>query len=123
MRVHRRRDPKHRDWLEMTWCENLQLINCLKRFLLIQGKFASIEFKASSQFTDPSLDGELKELFKHISRFKPQEMDLETELKPFIPDFIPAIGDIDAFIKANRSSGFYSRYRLDDQIKSQIGWA
>ena len=27
------------------------------------------------------------------------DIELETELKPFIPDYIPAIGDIDAFIK------------------------
>lgn len=26
-------------------------------------------------------------------------IDLEHKLKPFIPDFIPAVGDIDAFLK------------------------
>jgi hypothetical protein len=52
-----------------------------------------------NQFSDPALALELKELFTHISRFSPQEFDLETELKPFVPDYMPAIGDIDAFIK------------------------
>lgn len=52
-----------------------------------------------NQFSDPLLAVELKELFKHISRYSPQEFDLETELKPFLPDYMPAIGDIDAFIK------------------------
>ena len=54
-----------------------------------------------NQFSDPSLSAELKELFKHISRYSPQDFDLESELKPFLPDYMPAIGDIDAFIKAS----------------------
>jgi intraflagellar transport protein 46 len=32
---------------------------------------------------------------------KPMEIELETKLKPFIPEYLPAVGDIDAFIKAN----------------------
>lgn len=31
--------------------------------------------------------------------YTPQSMELEHSLKPFIPDFIPAVGDIDAFLK------------------------
>ena len=42
---------------------------------------------------------ELKELFQHIRRYTPQNIELDLKLKPFIPDYIPAIGDIDAFIK------------------------
>ena len=29
-------------------------------------------------------------------------MEIEAKLKPFIPDMIPAVGDIDAFIKVDR---------------------
>lgn len=32
-------------------------------------------------------------------RFQPQDIVLETKLKPFNPEYIPAIGDIDAFLK------------------------
>uniref|UniRef100_A0A8C6M3F6 Intraflagellar transport protein 46 homolog n=1 Tax=Nothobranchius furzeri TaxID=105023 RepID=A0A8C6M3F6_NOTFU len=42
---------------------------------------------------------EIKELFQYITRYTPQTVDLEHSLKPFIPDFIPAVGDIDAFLK------------------------
>ncbi|KAJ3126941.1 Intraflagellar transport protein 46 [Nowakowskiella sp. JEL0407] len=42
---------------------------------------------------------DLKELLMYITKYKPHEMDLEPELKPFIPEYIPSIGDIDAFIK------------------------
>jgi len=34
-----------------------------------------------------------------ISRYQPQDIVLETKLKPFIPEYVPAIGDIDAFLK------------------------
>ncbi|XP_052805674.1 intraflagellar transport protein 46 homolog isoform X4 [Mya arenaria] len=45
---------------------------------------------------------EIKELFQYITRYTPQTIELEHKMKPFIPDFIPAVGDIDAFIKINR---------------------
>jgi intraflagellar transport protein 46 len=44
---------------------------------------------------------DLKELFKYIARYRQQDLDLDTELKPFIPEYIPAVGDIDAFIKVH----------------------
>jgi len=46
-----------------------------------------------------NFDDELKELFSYIDQYKPLDTKLDTELKPFIPDYIPAVGDIDAFIK------------------------
>jgi len=35
-------------------------------------------------------------------RFKPNENKLDTKMKPFIPNFIPSIGEVDAFLKINR---------------------
>jgi len=37
--------------------------------------------------------------------YSPQVVDLEYKLRPFIPDFIPAVGDIDAFLKVPRPDG------------------
>ncbi|XP_066495550.1 intraflagellar transport protein 46 homolog isoform X2 [Tiliqua scincoides] len=48
---------------------------------------------------------EIKELFQYIRRYSSQMIDLEHKLKPFIPDFIPAVGDIDAFLKVPRPDG------------------
>ncbi|XP_074656371.1 intraflagellar transport protein 46 homolog [Tubulanus polymorphus] len=48
------------------------------------------------------VSSEIKELFQYITRYTPQAIELEHKLKPFIPDFIPAVGDIDAFIKVPR---------------------
>ena len=45
---------------------------------------------------------EIKDLFQYITRYTPQSIELDHKLKPFIPDYIPAVGDIDAFIKVNR---------------------
>ncbi|KAI8806507.1 intraflagellar transport complex B protein 46 C terminal-domain-containing protein [Cladochytrium replicatum] len=45
---------------------------------------------------------DIQDLFQYIDVHHPQETDLDTILRPFLPDFIPAIGDIDAFIKVPR---------------------
>uniref|UniRef100_A0A3P9PIQ6 Intraflagellar transport protein 46 homolog n=1 Tax=Poecilia reticulata TaxID=8081 RepID=A0A3P9PIQ6_POERE len=48
---------------------------------------------------------EIRELFQYITRYTPQNQELDLCLKPFIPDFIPAVGDIDAFLKVPRPDG------------------
>lgn len=34
-----------------------------------------------------------------IYRYVPQNLSLDFKFKPFVPDYIPAVGDIDAFLK------------------------
>ncbi|XJO78814.1 hypothetical protein BDV3_003198 [Batrachochytrium dendrobatidis] len=53
-------------------------------------------------FQGETLGNEIKQLLEYIERYSVQEQDLDVELKSFIPDLIPAIGDIDAFIKIPR---------------------
>ena len=45
---------------------------------------------------------EVKDLFEYITRYKPQKISLDTKMKPFIPDYIPAVGEVDAFLKMPR---------------------
>lgn len=45
---------------------------------------------------DPS---DLESLFAFIDKYTPVDIELITALFPFIPEYIPAVGDIDAFIK------------------------
>lgn len=52
-----------------------------------------------AEFEHLAVSADLKELFHHISRYTPQIVELDTKLKPFVPEYIPAIGDIDAFLK------------------------
>merc|ERR1712156_1108982 len=58
-----------------------------------------------SEFDDLNVDAETKELFGYIMKYTPQTVDLETKFRPFIPEYIPAVGDIDAFIKTTRPDG------------------
>ncbi len=46
-----------------------------------------------------NVTAEIKDLFQYIERYKVQPVELETHLKCFIPDYIPSIGEMDAFIK------------------------
>uniref|UniRef100_A0A7S3D4V8 Intraflagellar transport protein 46 homolog n=1 Tax=Palpitomonas bilix TaxID=652834 RepID=A0A7S3D4V8_9EUKA len=58
-----------------------------------------------SDYAHLQVPSEVNELFQYIDRFKPQTIELDTKLKPFIPDYIPAVGEIDAFIKLPRPDG------------------
>lgn len=53
------------------------------------------------QFESLSVPADIKALFSFISLYQPRILDLDFKLKPFIPDLIPAVGDIDAFIKVS----------------------
>lgn len=48
------------------------------------------------------MQDEVKELFKYIAKFKPEVIELDSKLKPFVPDYIPALGEVDAYIKMPR---------------------
>lgn len=48
-------------------------------------------------------------LFSLITKFQPEPVDITVHWKPFIPELVPSIGAIDAFIKVPRPDG-----ELDD---------
>jgi intraflagellar transport protein 46 len=48
---------------------------------------------------------EIKQMFAYISAYKPQDIELETKLKPFIPEYIAAVGELDPFLKVPRPDG------------------
>lgn len=39
------------------------------------------------------------------NRYRPTQVDLETKIKAFIPDYIPAVGEVDAFLKPSKPDG------------------
>lgn len=64
------------------------------------GKPAKVEGEYNpADFAHLNVSPEIKDLWNYIGRYKPHHIELETKLKCFIPDFIPAVGEIDAFIK------------------------
>ncbi|XP_012558832.1 intraflagellar transport protein 46 homolog isoform X1 [Hydra vulgaris] len=58
-----------------------------------------------TEFEHLPVSKEIKELFQYIVRYVPQTIDLDYKLRPFIPEYIPAVGDIDAFLKVTRPDG------------------
>ncbi|CAK9190195.1 unnamed protein product [Sphagnum troendelagicum] len=62
-------------------------------------------FTCPSSAYCPGVSEEIKGLFQYIDRYQPQEVDIGTILKPFIPDFLPAIGTVDEFLKVPRPDG------------------
>jgi intraflagellar transport protein 46 len=58
-----------------------------------------------ADYQNLDVPAEVNELFQYITRYKPHTVDLETKLKAFIPDFIPAVGEVDGFIKVPRPDG------------------
>lgn len=61
-------------------------------------------YKASDYASLP-VSEDIRGLFKYITSYKAHDIKLETVLKPFIPDYMPALGSIDSFIKPARPDG------------------
>ncbi|KAH8036635.1 hypothetical protein HPB51_002689 [Rhipicephalus microplus] len=58
-----------------------------------------------TEFDSLTVSTEIKEIFGFITRYTPQTVELDQELRPFVPELIPAVGDIDAFLKVPRPDG------------------
>jgi len=58
-----------------------------------------------AEFAHLEVNDDIRHMFERITEFQPRKIDLDTKLLPFIPEFIPAIGDIDAFLKIPRPDG------------------
>jgi intraflagellar transport protein 46 len=58
-----------------------------------------------SDYANLQVTSDVKELFEYIQRYKPQKIDLDSKLKPFVPDYVPAVGEVDAFLKMPKPDG------------------
>jgi intraflagellar transport protein 46 len=64
-----------------------------------------------------NVSAEIEELFQYIERYKPHTIELDASLRPFIPELIPSIGEVDAFLKMPQPDGKPNRLgltRLDE---------
>lgn len=57
------------------------------------------------EYANLQVSSDVKDLFEYILRYKPQKIDLDTKLKPFIPEYIPCVGEVDAFLKMPKPDG------------------
>lgn len=68
------------------------------------------------------LQPELKELFPYILKYTPQTIDTPYHLQPFIPEFVPAVGDVDAMLKVQAPSLLQpQRQREVDEYLQRLG--
>jgi len=56
----------------------------------------------AKDYSDLNVSADVRDLFQYIGRYNAHEVDLDSTLKCFIPDYIPAVGEMDAFIKVPR---------------------
>ncbi|XP_057342215.1 intraflagellar transport protein 46 homolog [Microplitis mediator] len=71
-----------------------------------------VELYNPKEFENLEASAEVKELFQNIMRYTPQKIELNYKLAPYVMDFIPAVGDIDAFIKVPRPDGVADKVGL-----------
>lgn len=68
------------------------------------------------------LQSELKELFPYILKYTPQTIDTPYHLQPFIPEFVPAVGDVDAMLKVQAPNLLQpQRQREVDEFLQRLG--
>jgi len=74
-----------------------------------------LNFYDIDQFLDLDIDREYKYLLNIMKKFKVDNsiLSLDTKMKAFIPNFIPTIGEVDAFIKINRPDNELEEIGLD----------
>eukprot|EP00736_Rhodelphis_marinus_P002288 Rmarinus@m.16299 len=55
-----------------------------------------------NEFANLDVSKEVSELFTYISQFKPHVIRIDSKLSPFVPDYMPAVGDPDPILKVPR---------------------
>ncbi|KAB0802669.1 hypothetical protein PPYR_04855 [Photinus pyralis] len=73
--------------------ESDELGNTKKKRVAIPGEYNP------GSYDDLEVSNDIKEVFQYITKYVPQQLALDYKFKPFVPEFIPAVGDIDAFLK------------------------
>lgn len=74
-----------------------------------------LNFFNIDQFMELNIDQEYKGLVTIMKKFDVDKniLSLDTKMKPFIPNFLPSIGEVDAFLKINRPDNKIEELGLD----------
>ncbi|KAI8467716.1 MAG: hypothetical protein J3K34DRAFT_460251 [Monoraphidium minutum] len=59
----------------------------------------------AAEFMHLDVTDDVRDLFKYIGRYRPAASEPAAPLKPFVPEYIPALGATDEFIKVPRPDG------------------
>ena len=60
---------------------------------------------AAQDYSHLDVSAEVRDLFQYISQYSAHDAELESTLKPFVPDYLPAVGQMDVFVKVQRPDG------------------
>jgi len=79
-------------------------------------------FYDSAEYQNLEVGKDITELFQHIDGYKLRMKDLDTVLKTFIPDYIPAIDNPDLFLKIPRPDHISDDYgfKVLDELPSIV---
>jgi intraflagellar transport protein 46 len=72
--------------------------------LQLQAKLASYQYNPDD-YADINAPPSISALFSLITAHIPEEIEIPTKLRPFIPDYIPSVGGVDNFLKIPRPDG------------------
>ncbi|XP_063367414.1 intraflagellar transport protein 46 homolog [Cydia amplana] len=72
------------------------------------------------QFQDLKVPADMENIFQYIMKYTPQKIDIEFKLQPFVPEYVPAVGDIDAFLKVTTPARGVRGEPLDEQFLEHI---
>ncbi|KAJ8714231.1 hypothetical protein PYW08_007851 [Mythimna loreyi] len=71
-------------------------------------------------FLDLKVPPEMENIFQYIMKYTPQKIDIDLKLQPFVPEYVPAVGDIDAFIKVSTPACNVRAAPLADNVLEHI---
>ncbi|CAH0594409.1 unnamed protein product [Chrysodeixis includens] len=71
-------------------------------------------------FQDLKVSPDMDNIFQYIMKYTPQKIDIELKLQPFVPEYVPAVGDIDAFIKVTTPACNVRAAPLPDHVLEHI---
>ncbi|XP_026332899.1 intraflagellar transport protein 46 homolog isoform X2 [Hyposmocoma kahamanoa] len=72
------------------------------------------------QYQDLKVPAEIDNLFQYIMKYTPQKIDIDFKLQPFIPEYVPAVGDLDAFIKVSTPACNVRAAPLSERVLEHI---
>lgn len=53
-------------------------------------------------------------------RYTPQKIDIEFKLQPFVPEYVPGVGDADAFLKVSTPASDMRSNPLTERVHEHI---
>ncbi|XP_013192081.1 intraflagellar transport protein 46 homolog [Amyelois transitella] len=72
------------------------------------------------QYQDLKVPPDMENIFQYIMKYTPQKIDIEFRLHPFVPEYVPAVGDIDAFLKVSTPAANVRAAPLAEQVLEHI---